>query len=1330
MKTILCKRKEFVSHFQNYAKHLKLPEWLEFITAFFESAPAQFLEDPQDKHLLRQVKRAWDTYQTQKELKLTIHSKFDKKRGVLCVEIFQKDQPFILETFKNALSHFHLAPKVIFHPVFRVRRSPDGAIIHIFSKEEHLKYPYTYESLISVDIPWDRSVNEAQSFIDDLRWRMELIHLAVDDWPKMRKLIQSSISEEQHSDFDYFDWLFQDNFLFFGLRTTEEIKEGKTLHFPIAQGSFGMFRDKRVSQNKNFSPTGFSPSENSLAFKISKTHYRSPVNRSARLDMIEFVGGKTQAYYQVIGLFTRRSYAVSNFKIPLIKEKVQKIFGRFGLRRNWHDGKMLMSALESIPHDEYWHFSEEEIYELCSRVLGFHATSLPTYIGQLSEDKSSLTLIVFVGRERYSIALKQQIGDYLAKHLGGVLTSMRGISDDSPFARLIYVVNTLKNSWHDQSLREEIENLSLSWEEKRHRLYLKNHRTEAYHAVFDDFYQKDFSPEQSLMDCELLERLDKSHGYAIKLRWGKEPFEQMFWSQIEIRLGSFDKPVVLSHLMDVLQNFGITINQEKTYILKGGKYYLHTCLGTMVQDSSFHKTDKTDKKVKIPDKTIKVLEDVILCTLQGEHPNDPFNALILAASFTQREVHLVRTYAEYMQQIKYAYGQNFIARALAEFPKIAALLLRFFQSRFDPKINDFDSDKEGLKNKEQRCQSFTQSFETLLKKVSSAEQDQLFRDMKTLIEATVRTNFYLGKSYVSLKFESGAIDRLPDPKPQFEVFVSSYLMQGIHLRSSKIARGGIRYSERPQDFRTEVLQLMQAQNLKNAIIVPTGAKGGFTLKKRCSSKDDVLEAYQIFLRGLLDITDNRIGDSIVHPPKLRIYDGYDPYLVVAADKGTASFSDRANALSEEYAFWLHDAFASGGSHGYDHKKLGITAKGAFVSVKHHLSKLGVDVERDPVTVVGIGDMSGDVFGNGMLLHNTFKLIAAFNHKHIFIDPHPHPQESFEERQRLFHRPSSSWDDYSMRVLSKGGAVYNRSEKALKLSSEAQKLFNLPSVVSPHHLIKALLTQPCDLLWFGGIGTYVKASDEVYSGDPSNDVLRVNAMDVRARVIGEGANLGITPLARIELGLKGVHLNSDAIDNVGGVNCSDREVNLKILLSSFSQQRRDDFFQEMSDAITHLILKDNQDQNEALDVMETKAHSHHRYYCDLIGKLEKEAGLKRQTVFLEKDAQLRQHRTHLTRPEFTILLAYSKLLLKRLILEHFEAFEEEALGAVKTYFPTIICDCLGAHIKNHLLYKELAALMMTNPLINHNGVLWLNEIVPHTLVRTVRNLLRRIIGGNG
>lgn len=1307
MDSVLFQKEEFLTRLFETIKPIDHTAWPHFFSAFFEGAPAQTFQKSKRADYVKFVTRAWEFYKIQNisDKAVQINYWYNPKRNRVSTVLCQKDEPFILQTLKAALSS--LVPSkqfdheleddaILFHPILHIQRNKEGALIAIVNKDDPNYGTSSQESLVFWDMHWAFGEESLQNFLKALTWRMELLHLAVGDWPKMRRIIQTSIPKTVYPDFEYFEWLVQDNFLFLGLRTFE-LSQEKGFFSPKMDGSLGIFKDNGIALNKNLFPVTFSQKKNGPLFCVTKTHIRSPIHSPARVDMIELIDQEKNVMHQIIGTFTMRSYKISNFEIPMIRAKAERIFKSSGLKLTSHDGKKLFMALGAIPHDEYWHLADTVIKKACSLLIHFSPSSLPISIHQLSQDRSTATLIVFLGRERYGIPFRDNAGSFLEKKLKGVVTSTHGIVDDLPFARIIYVLDQIQNSQGFDNVDEGLQDLSLNWHEKRHKLFLEIEKTDPFVRTFSDEYAKDFSPQEAVPDGKLLKLLSKTNPVQVRCFFSERDLDEIFHSHIEIRITSIESPIVLSHLLGVLRNYGFIIHQEKTYALEQGRFYLHHCLGEVNFKRVYSKN------------ILLSFERTLTKTLTGHFPDDDFNQLLLAASYSVQEIGLIRSYGEYMQQLGYGYTPSFMAESFAEFPKIARLLCDYFLERFDPSSQRRDSSNGYL------------HFEKQLKAVRAASTDQFFRDMRDLITATVRTNYFMKKDYLSFKFESALIPRLIEPRPLFEIYVSSLSMQGIHLRSSKIARGGIRYSDRPQDFRSEVLQLMQAQDLKNSIIVPTGAKGGFIVKTKNPSSETVLEAYKMFIQGLLDLTDNFVASGEISTPnEVVAYDDSDPYFVVAPDKGTATFSDMANILSERYHFWMGDAFASGGSKGYNHKKLGVTAKGAFISIHHHFKKLGIDIQEVPVRVIGIGDMSGDVFGNGMLMY-PMCLIGAFNHLYIFVDPSPDPMVSYEERNRLFELSGSSWTDYNPKLLSKGGAIYARESKILHLSPEIQKLFSLPIETSPNRLIQALLGYPCDLLWFGGIGTYVQGNVEQFKGDPHNDNVRIRAKDVKAKVIGEGANLGITPLGRIDLGLQGVLLNSDAIDNSGGVNCSDREVNLKILLHDFNSIQRDEIITSLAPDIVILILQDNKSQNINIDSFEKDAAKNHENYCTLLLRLEEWIGIKRDTLFLESDMQLR-HRSHLTRPEFAIILSLSEVFLKKIILDNHFLFTQRMEEEIEYYFPKSLFLHEHAPAKSHLLYKELGSLMLAKALIREKGLLWMNHLQSENLSVSLQQLI--------
>lgn len=1348
MKTLLVRHN--IAYFHQLQKTLSLPkhpEWVSFVASFLESVPQYLRHSPtkqegvtevgfekivpvRDKTFLKQLQKSWVFFQNPTLFPNTIQTPMpsgapfylsyhvDKLHKKLFLLILQEDRPFIVETLRNVMQNLHIQCDEVFHPVFKVQRGDDRLLRHIQSSLEPTAKNAVYESLLSMTIQWDKDSHETQAFIKTLLSRFQQLHQATYDWPHMRKTIQTLFQKRQHPEWDYIDWLCQDHFLFLGMRyitpSSVKVRSLKQPQQPVVHHELGLFQDEEVAQHPSFQYKGWRPLHNDLLFKMTKTTFRSPINRSARVDMMEIWDEKNQRILQVMGVFTRKSYTQLKTSIPIIKSKVAHIFETFHLQPNWHDGKRLKTALESIPHDEYWYFPKEDLQEACATLLHAHPNSHPILLSTLSEDKTSITMVIFIGRERYSVSLKEKIGSFLEKSLHGALTSTRGIVDDAPFARMIFVVNQAKHFLSDTLLKEKgrqlqhaLTSLSLTWEE--HFLILKQQekKLKSIHSIaFEEIYKKNHDVDVAFNDSLMFAQLKTQRPYKVVCRFSKTAFEKTFNTHLDVRLFSLDQPLPLASVIDVLKNAGIVVQQEHTYPIQIQSkkqnmqtVYVHHCLGHVTSHYLTHNI-------------LQKIEQLLCLVLEEKRPNDSFNQLIIGAKFSLRQIDLCRSYSEFMQQIGYAYSPDFFAKTLSNVPFLAHILLKIFDIRFSPSTalsKEMRLEKiEILKNK----------MDKYLEMVTSFEEDQLFRDFYTLIHATVRTNYYLKKDYISLKFASDLIPRLVEPKPLFEVFVSSALMKGVHLRSSKVARGGIRYSDRPQDVRNEVLQLMQAQTLKNAIIVPTGAKGGFIVKKQNPSKDDVFCAYTTLIQGLLDITDNYIESSLSPslPRGIVAFDDLDPYLVVAADKGTATFSDGANAIAKTYDFWLKDAFASGGGYGYDHKKLGITARGAFVSVEHHFSKKGIDLHNDSFIVIGVGDMSGDVFGNGMLLSRKIALLGAFNHQHIFLDPFPNLEKSFEERHRLFHMPQSSWKDYNQNLLSKGGQIFERTQKIVTLSPENQDRFNLPEKMTPTDLIRSLLSYNADLLWFGGIGTYIQGDEEDYRGDPQNDAIRIRASEVQGKVIGEGANLGVTSLARIDLARRNVLLNSDAIDNAGGVNCSDREVNLKILLSTLPFNQRNEMLQSATQKVVELILKDNFNQNKTLDLLEETAASHHGDYCHLLGLLEANVPFKRRTVFLEKDEFLKDFRQNLTRPELSILMSYSKLWLKSYLRQnHSHLFEDTSpqglpLFLMRGYFPKSIIESTPHLIAQHSLLKELCTLILSNHLIHKHGILWLIPVL--------------------
>lgn len=844
-----------------------------------------------------------------------------------------------------------------------------------------------------------------------------------------------------------------------------------------------------------------------------------------------------------------------------------------------------------------------------------------------------------------------------------------------------------------------------------------------YNVAFPQTYQDDFSPTNALEDIHLIERLSDTHPLEINLYEQQKPYS----SRLYLKLLQFEKPIPLSDVLPLFENMDLRTFSERPYKIVVDKKTI------WLSDFSVNYTRQ--KALNIAD-VRDIFREVLICINCGACESDGFNKLILAANIPWRDIMILRAYAKYLQQIGFRFSQNYIERTLANYPEITKNIIQFFKIKFDPQ------QKGAAKKLVQLEETMRNNLET----VQSLEEDRILRNMWELLRATLRTNYFQRlkngdmKDYISFKFASNAINDLPLPHPLYEIFVYSARFEAIHLRSAKVARGGIRWSDRHEDFRTEILGLMKAQKVKNAIIVPSGAKGGFVLKAapenapRQTLQAEVITCYKKFMCGLLDITDNLKNGKIVQPKNVVCYDTDDAYLVVAADKGTSSFSDIANGIAEEYDFWLGDAFASGGSEGYDHKKMGITARGAWESIKRHFRGININIKKDTFTVVGIGDMSGDVFGNGMLYSKHIRLIAAFDHRHIFLDPNPIPNTSYKERQRLFKLPASSWDDYDKKLISKGGGVFSRALKSVTLSPEIKKALAIEeNSLTPTDLIRAILKGPTDLLFNGGIGTYVKASSESQAdvGDKTNEFCRVNGDELRCRVVGEGGNLGFTQLGRIEYALNGGLINTDFIDNSAGVDCSDHEVNLKILLNKeikqgrLTEEKRNDLLESMTKEVADLVLQDNYNQALTMSVVSDHAPKLIGLYQTYLKELEHSNIVDRAVEFLPDTRKILERKAAgqgLVSPELAVLLAYTKIHVKNEILCSDVPEDPYLSRAVAKLFPSKICELYPKALQEHPLRREIIATYLSNRIVNMMGITFVYRIQTETGA-TVGDIIR-------
>jgi glutamate dehydrogenase len=1024
--------------------------------------------------------------------------------------------------------------------------------------------------------------------------------------------------------------------------------------------------------------------------------------------------GEITGEHRFLGLWTSTAYYNSPRDIPVLRQKVQRVIDTFALDPASHDAKAALSVLETYPRDELFQASVADLVRIVRGVVNLYERRTVRLLARRDPYHRFYSCLIYVPRDRYNTEVRQRIEQIVLEGFEGKNVETQVQISDSNHARVHVVVRTDPNDRRKvdlEAIEKRIATAATTWND-RLRAVLVARQDEAsalalanrYRHAFPLAYEEDVDPADALDDLADLEAL-RADAQALRLNLYR-PAQQKL-ERVHLKVVKLGEPVPISDLLPMLENFGLRVISERPYELvwpDGGAAW--------IQDFELEHRERL--RIDIP-RIESIFKDAFAATWRGEVENDGFNRLLLATGLTAREIVVLRAYCRYLLQTGVPFSQASMERTLVANAGIAKNLVRLFEVQFDPSIG---------RRTDSRAEKLVSSIRSALDAVTSLDEDRILRSYLNLALATLRTNFYQmeglrPKSYVSFKLDPHKIPDLPLPRPKFEIFVYSPRVEGVHLRMGHVARGGIRWSDRREDFRTEVLGLMKAQNVKNTVIVPVGAKGGFVAKRlpagpREAVQTEVVACYQTFIRALLDVTDNIVGGRIAPPPRVVRRDGDDAYLVVAADKGTATFSDIANAISLEYGYWLGDAFASGGSAGYDHKKMGITARGAWECVKRHFREMGVDIQSQDFTATGIGDMSGDVFGNGMLLSRHLRLLAAFNHQHIFLDPEPDTASSFAERERLFNLPRSTWEDYDRKKVSRGGGVYSRAAKSITLSPAAQAMLGLETAAAaPNEIVRAILRMPVDLLWNGGIGTYVKASDESNNevGDRANDAVRINGVDLRAKVIGEGGNLGLSQRGRVEYALAGGRLNTDFIDNSAGVNTSDVEVNIKILLNplmeagKLTRGERNRLLARMTNEVAALVLRNNYLQSQAISTLEIQSAARLAEYQHIIRSLERSGDLNRALEYLPSDEELAERRKRgvgLTRPELAVVLAYSKIWLSNHLLASDVPEDPYLSSELERYFPAPVRERFPRAIPRHRLRREIIATATTNSLVNRMG----------------------------
>ncbi len=1260
------------------------------------------------------------------------------------VEIVNDDMPFLVDSVTAALAGEGFAVNLVIHPILRVERDAEGRLAALRDDAAgNGDGAGLRESFMHVEISAESGGARFDALTAALERVLGEVRAAVTGWAAMRARIQRVIADlaeeppplaeaERKEAADFLAWLDDANFTFLGFREYRfgagegslDIVPGSGLGI-LGDDSYPVFDGLRNFATLPPDVRQFLREPRLLL--ITKSNRRARVHRPVHMDAICIKSfdaeGRAIGERLVVGLFTSLAYSRSPRAIPLLRRKVERTLERAGFDPASHDGKALLHILDTYPRDELFQIGEDELLETAMGILHLQERQRIALFVRRDPFERFVSCLVYVPRERYDTALRQRFAAILERAFSGTIETFNAQLDESVLGRVHFIVRTTPGRFgaiDAAAIERDLAEAGRSWADRIGEA-LGRAKGEAagsallrrYADAFPTAYRERFGGAAGVADIERLEELQHGAPIAVTLYRAPDGDDR----ELGFKIYRLATPVPLSEVLPVLEHLGLKVITETPYaIAPAGSAAAWMQDFSLIMPSG--EVDVARDRARF--------EEAFLRLWSGSMESDGLNRLVLMAGLDWRQVVVLRLYVKVLRQAGSAYSQAYMEDALSAYPAIARNLVALFERRFDPKRE---------KGRDADQAKVVAAIERDLDAVQSLDEDRILRSFLLLVRKSLRTNYFQRdaagepKPYLSVKLLSREIELLPLPRPLYEIYVLSPRVEGVHLRGSKVARGGIRWSDRKEDFRTEILGLMKAQMVKNAVIVPTGSKGGFVVKRPPASREafqaEGVECYKTLLRGLLDITDNFQGARIVPPRDVVRHDADDPYLVVAADKGTATFSDIANGVSAEYGFWLGDAFASGGSVGYDHKVMGITARGAWEAVKRHFREVGSDIQTSDFTAVGVGDMSGDVFGNGMLRSAHTKLIAAFDHRHVFLDPDPDPATSFAERRRLFALPRSSWADYNAKLISKGGGVFERSRKSIALSPEiAARLGLTAEKLTPAELVQAILKAPVDLLWFGGIGTYLKAAAERHAevGDRANDALRIDAEEIRAAVVGEGANLAVTQRGRVAYALKGGRINTDAIDNSAGVDTSDHEVNIKILLDAvvaagdLTVAQRHALLQEMTDAVAELVLADNYLQTLALSLAEAQGTARLDEQLRTIRALERSGELSRAVEFLPDDDTLVARAASgrgLTRPELAVLMAYVKNTLVDALGDSDLPDDPQLLPCLLGYFPPLLVERFPRAIAAHRLRREIVATVVANDLVNRGGITFLQEMRERT-----------------
>jgi glutamate dehydrogenase len=1302
------------------------------------------------------------------ELKLRIHEPAPDQQHTV-IEIVTDDMPFLVDSVTALLTAQHLDVHLLVHPLVVVRREPLGKLTEVAADVE----PDDgidgdiVESWMRIEIDPVRDAAARDRLRRELQRVLTDVRDAVEDWPKMRQralALADELAAARTSDarppvpekditdsVELLRWLAHEHFTFLGYREYRLVDTGKqdgpersdkALEAVLGTG-LGILRQDSTSPRvlSSMTPEAAAKVAEKRLLIITKANSRATVHRSAYLDYVGFKifndAGEVVGERRFLGLFSTAAYRTSVRELPVVRRKVAEVLDRSGLSPRSHSGKDLLQILETYPRDELFQIKTDDLYHAVIGVLRMAGRRQLRLFLRRDGYGRFISCLIYLPRDRFTTQNRLRMQEILLRELNGIGVDYTTRVTESMLARVHFIVRTDPTNppgdVDPDLLAEELADATRLWDDD-YRLVLERKLGDEqakrlfsrYADAFPEGYKDGHTPYEAMKDLAKLELLEESGQLEMHL-FRKQPAPRPAVHgreatadgagemDVRFKVYRYGEPMMLSAVLPVLHSLGVRVVDEHPYEVDriDGRIYLYD-FGLELPEGA---RDLAEVRPHV--------ENAFSATWRGEAEVDGFNELVLRGGLTWRQVVVLRAYAKYLRQAGTVFSQDYMESTFIAYPGLAALLVELFEVRFSP-VLQLSREERTLRSKE-----LVATIGQELDEVASLDQDRILRSYLTLIQATLRTSFYQRrtdgrpKAYVAFKLDPQAIPDLPAPRPKYEIFVYSPRFEGVHLRFGPVARGGIRWSDRREDFRTEVLGLVKAQMVKNTVIVPVGAKGGFVLKQKPGDRDEAVVCYQEFVSALLDVTDNIVDGQIVPPHEVVRHDGDDPYLVVAADKGTASFSDIANEISNSKTYWLGDAFASGGSAGYDHKKIAITARGAWESVKRHFREMGVDTQTQDFTVVGVGDMSGDVFGNGMLRSEHIRLVAAFDHRHIFLDPTPDAASSFVERKRLFDVPRSSWSDYNPELISEGGGIFPRTSKSIPITPQVRAVLGLDEGVdtmSPQDLMKAILTAPADLFWNGGIGTYVKASTQSNAevGDKSNDAIRIDGKSLRVKVVGEGGNLGFTQWGRIEYALQGGRIYTDFIDNAAGVDTSDHEVNIKILLGravadgELTGPERDALLAEMTDEVAELVLRDNYDQARAIGNAQAQASSllpvHRRMICDL----ERSGQLNRELEAIPPDEELAvRTESGLTAPEFAVLLAYVKIVLEREILADGIADEEWTSEVLAGYFPAPLRERYADRMPGHRLHREIVTTVLVNEAVNRGGISFIYRVVEET-----------------